>query len=65
LESFKPSDRAPGPGLTEDEAALLDAAVDAAYADLSASLELCGEPVLEDSDAFSPADRWQRLSDRS
>ena len=41
------SDRAPGPALTEDEAALLDAAVDAAYADLSASLELRGEPVLE------------------
>ena len=65
LASFKPSDRAPGPALTEDEAALLDAAVDAAYADLSASLELSGEPALEESDAYSPADRWQRLSDRS
>jgi hypothetical protein len=65
LASFKPSDRAPGPALTEDEAALLDAAVDAAYADLSASLELRGEPVLGESDAYSPADRWQRLSDRS
>jgi hypothetical protein len=65
LASVKPSDRAPGPALTEDEAALLDAAVDAAYADLSASLELRGEPALEESDAYSPADRWQRLSDRS
>lgn len=65
LASVNLSDRAPGPALTEDEAALLDAAVDAAYADLSASLELRGEPVLEESDAYSPADRWQRLSDRS
>ena len=65
LQSVKLSNRTPGPALTEDEAALFDAAVDATYADLSAMLEQRGERALEESDAYTPADTWQRLSDRS
>jgi len=65
IRSVKQSTRTPGPKLTEDEVELFDAAVDAAYADLSALLEQCGEQALEETDAYTPADIWQRLSDRS
>ncbi len=65
LHAGQVADLETGPALTEDEAALFDTAVDAAYADLSATLEQRGEPALEESYAGNPAERWQRLLERS